>query len=205
MAPDAAGNANGGLSVAWATQPSTLPGDVGNNINVQRVLFRIGYLQIIGDAAPSDLRTTAFDLTAEWSRDKQPDTVKFNDAPTGVYSKLAVDIDGHIMDSSVEIDGRVTISGNTKDFEVRDPFPYMLALDTDKTLQPGGHVGFGLKVDFGHALGAIDWSQVPTHDGHYELSPDPMNPQSVAQLGVLHDSLTEAIQVDDSITHSSDN
>src|SRR5262249_24331775 len=125
-----------GLVITWSSQPD-IPGGDGN-LSISRVVFRIDTLRVIGDAGPGDPRTTKSDFLAQWALNIIPDKISFNDAPTGLYSKISLGIDGHLVANSVEIDGKVEYNAAIHPFTIRDLGIIPIALDTDKMLPPGG-------------------------------------------------------------------
>jgi hypothetical protein len=99
--PDGPVGGDAGLTVRWASRPTTWPADVGSTIIVERVRFALDSLRVIGDAGPGDLRTTkdAFELRWEESRDP-PEDIKFESAPTGLYSQIALQVDCILIEDS---------------------------------------------------------------------------------------------------------
>src|SRR5262249_32146697 len=130
-----------------------------------------------------------------WSANSQPSVVTFSDAPTGVYSKTALSVDGHLVDDSVRIQGEVSSQSGTEDFDIVDRGEYSILLAIDKALQPGGMVAVGLRVGLGAVVGDIDWSNVTLHDDGYRLEgPDALDPEVTA----FESRLINSIRVDDS-------
>ncbi len=163
--PDGGGDGNNpggnGLSVVFSTKPD-VPGDVGNNATVDEAVFKMLNLQITGDAASV---ATPAEIDLAWRQDTEPDPVAFPSAPTGVYSKLSMRIDGQLLDNSYWINGHATVNGQTYPFKIYDRDYLTIALYPDTTLQPGGSARIGVQVDLSHALDAIDWTLVSLDDG----------------------------------------
>ena len=164
-----------GLVVTWSADPQ-IPGDLGplgdpsntTTVSVSRAQFRIDTLRIIGDAGPGDPRTTANNFLALWQHDENPSPISFMDAPIGLYSKVSLAIDGHLVNDSVEIDGTVQIAGTNHPFRIRDRNILPIALDTDQMLAPGDSIKIGLTVDLRKGfveLGPSEWANAKTDNG----------------------------------------
>ena len=169
-----------GLVVTWSANPS-IPGDLGSgsgsgtSVSVSRAQFQIDTLRIIGDAGPGDPRTTANNLVALWQHDIDPSPTSFKEAPIGLYSKVSLAIDGHLVNDSVEIDGTIQIpsGGTTHPFAIRDRNILPIALDMDKTLAPGETIRLELSVDLTKGFGALDandWSNAKNDNGTLTLA-----------------------------------
>lgn len=198
VAPDATsppdGASGAGLHVPWSTSP-TIPGSAGGDVTIQSALFRIDSLRVIGDAGPGDPRTSEFFFETKWSDSSQPDTIDFPDAPTGLYSQVTVQIDGHLVDYSYEINGTAVVSGETKNFQIHDRNALTANINISTTLDPGGQAIVPIRVRFDDALGVIDFSTLRIDDGILEL--DTFD----AQMPAFRDKLTTSIQLGDGGTH----
>ncbi len=153
-----------GLVVQWTTK-QPIPGDVGNSVDISNVTFQFDNLRLIGDAGPGDPRTTWLDFSIQWAAGVAPDDIKFPDAPSGLYSKVAFELDGLIVNESIDISGTVNVSGQSKPFHISDYELTNISLDCNATLQPGGASNIGLQVDFADALGNIDFSMLRDDGG----------------------------------------
>src|SRR5579863_3533289 len=136
---DADGGGSGGFYVHWWSDPK-LPGNVGNNATVTTATFRLTSLRVIGDADAGDDRTTQDGVTLTWGPDasEYPDVSSFHDAPSGLYSKIAIALNGEIIEDSYDIEGSVVTtagSGATQQFKIHDIAPMNISLDIDNTLQ----------------------------------------------------------------------
>lgn len=172
-APDAgsgsdAGTGPTGLRVTWSSTPQ-IPGSIGNNLTVTYAVFRVDSLRVIGDAGPGDPRTSQTDFVVRWDSDSHPDAILFSDAPTGLYSKVTVQADGHLVDDSYEIDGKVALNGQTQEFQIHDRDALTANLDITTMLDPGTEAQIPILVRIDQALGVLDFSQLSYDDGHLEL------------------------------------
>jgi hypothetical protein len=159
-----------GMHVAWKSLPPTWPGAISNGIQIDNATFLFDNLKVIGDAGPGDDRTTADSFQLHWDSMAMPATIDFADAPTGVYSKVAFQIDGHLIQSSYKLHGHVTINSLSVPFEIEDREALSLSLQCNRTLAPGGSVTVDVALDFGAALTSIDWAKVHMDDnGTLEL------------------------------------
>jgi len=138
---------------------------------VTSATFRLTSLRVIGDADAGDDRTTKDGLTLTWDASDYPDVSSFHDAPSGLYSKIAIALNGEIIEDSYDIEGTVTVggSGATQAFKIHDVAPMNLSLDIDSTLQPGSAVDVTVHVDFTSAIGVVDFSMLDTDDGKLDL------------------------------------
>ena len=166
--PDAPPGASG-LHVTWATSPVIPPGTTGGNVTVQSLRIKVDSLRVIGDAGPGDPRTskTGFDLV--WDSDHHPDPIDFPDAPTGLYSKVAIQADGHLTDDSYDITGTVVVSGTTEPFVIHDLDALTANIDLSTTLDPGTGATIPILVRLDDALGVIDFATLNYDDGKLEL------------------------------------
>jgi len=181
----------GGFRVHWWSDPK-LPGGVGNNATVTDADFWLTSLRVIGDADPGDDRTTADPGHIWWDEHGGPDVVNFPDAPSGLYSKIAVALDGLVVNSSYDIMGTVDLGGSagTKSFHIHDLAPMNVSLDINNTLQPGAEVDVTIHVDFTAAIGAIDFATLDTDDGNLDL--DTLDSQMPAFRTALQNSFSIA-------------
>jgi hypothetical protein len=187
------GSAGGaGMHVSFATKP-VIPGNVEDTITLDSATFAFDNLQVIGDAGPGDTRTTATLFQLKWDAMTMPGAIDFSDAPTGVYSKVSFQIDGHLIDSSYRLKGQVNIGGNMVGYEIEDHNALPLSLDINRTLTPGGSAVIGVVIDFGDALAGVDWSMVPMDDGKLELE------TSSSQMPGFRMRLVDGFSIDDTI------
>lgn len=170
--PDAAGSVDAsvvsGLYVPWTTLP-TIPGDSSDNLTVATMLLRIDNLRVIGDAGPGDPRTSKSSFTVSWNGITAPATVAFMEAPTGLYSKLTLLADGHLVDDSYEITGTALINDVVYPYRIHDRDPINISLSTSATLEPGGEAHVPVRIAVQDALGVVDFTTLPSNGGTLEL------------------------------------
>ena len=186
-----AGSGGTGLRVTWSSSPD-IPGSAGNNVTVQGAVFRIDSLRVIGDAGPGDPRTSQTDFVVRWGSDEHPDPILFADAPTGLYSKVTVQADGHLVDYSYEIEGKVDVNGTTEDFMIHDRDALTANIDISTMLEPATEAQIPIRVRIDDALGVVDFSQLDYDEGHLEL--DTFD----AQMAAFRDKLAASFELDDS-------
>ncbi len=155
-----------GVHVGWLTNPA-LPGAFGD-ITISEVTFKVQNLRVIGDVGSTD----SSDATLEWNATETPKPVDFPTAPAGLYSKLTLQLDGEIIDSSFEIQGTVVVAGTTHPFDIHDRDESKITLDCNATLAPDGGLLLPVRVDFASALGVIDFTKVDDDNGMLDLDTD---------------------------------
>jgi hypothetical protein len=166
---DDGGGGTSGLNVVWTSTPGVIPGMVRDGLTLETVKFRVDNLRVIGDAGPGDTRTAKMSFDVKWDTSHQPETVQFEDAPSGHYSTLSVQIDGHIIDNSYELGGHVTLGTTVWEYEIQDRNVLDVSLAVGKTLDPGGGATVKLQVSFADALNSLDFASLDTDDGKITL------------------------------------
>jgi len=194
--PDAPnGSGASGMHVTWASDPTPIPGNVENWLTLESATFAFDNLRVIGDAGPGDPRTTATTFPIKWDATTSPAPIDFPDAPTGLYSKVSFQIDGHLTTSSVHLKGQVDLGGTWVPYKIEDGDALSLSLDINRTLDPGGSQTIGLLVKFHDALTSIDFSTLPFDDGALQLETgDP-------QMTPFRDKLTLGFTIDSTGTN----
>lgn len=169
-APDAGDGDDSGLVVRWASTPTTWPADLGSGVTIDRARFKIDSLRVVGDAGPGDPRTTATSFEIRWDSETHPSDLVFEQAPPGVYSLVALSIDAHLVDAAFEIRGHVFVENTEWEYRIEDDAPLGFSVGIDARLAPGGRADVRIRIDFAHALDAVDFRNLPTVDGHLELN-----------------------------------
>jgi hypothetical protein len=163
-----------GLNVSWSSTPE-IPGDLGSNIRLNSATFKLDTLRVIGDTGDSHTTKSDFDVT--WSDGVKPNRITFADAPTGLYSRVSIQADGHIINDSYQIKGTVMLGVTTYDFEIHDRNALNVSLAIDQMLQPGQSTTVKLQLQVQAAIQAIDWSLITPDDHTLELdTSDPQMP-----------------------------
>lgn len=157
-----------GLHVSWASSPA-IPGPTGNNVTVETALFRIDSLRVIGDAGPGDPRTSQSTFEVSWAQGEAPQTLDFAEAPTGLYSKVTVQADGHLVDYSYEITGTVRFNDTDHEYVIHDLNSLTANIDISTMLDPGGGATVPILVRLDDALGVIDFTTLDSDDGKLQL------------------------------------
>lgn len=191
--PDAPqGSGASGLHVTWATEP-VIAGNVESWLTLESATFAFDNLRVIGDAGPGDPRTTASAFTLHWDSTSSPAPIDFPDAPSGVYSKVSFQIDGHLIVNSYHLKGQVNVNGTWFPYDVEDHNALSLSLDINRTLAPGGMETIALLIKFHDALTGVDYSALPLDDGT-TLQLETGDPQ----MTNFRDKLTQGFTVDTS-------
>jgi hypothetical protein len=192
--PDSAGSASAtGMHVVWESNPEMWPGGVDDGLQLESADFRFDNLKVIGDSGDDSTTETLFRI--HWDATNAPAPIAFDDAPTGVYSKVSFLIDGHLIDPSYELKGHVSVNGNTVPFEVDDRDVLSLSLQCNRTLAPGGSVTLGVMINFADALKSVDWANVRMDSGALHLD------TTDSQMSSFRDKLTKGFTIDNSGPH----
>jgi hypothetical protein len=168
--PDGDIGGDAGLTVRWSTKPLAWPADLGSTVTLEDARFQLDSLRVIGDAGPGDLRTTKDAFEVRWQEGGDPPVdIKFDSAPTGLYSQIALQIDGNVVEESYELKGTVVVNNNLEDFVIEDSNPLPINLSIDKSLSAGSTATIDIEIDFAHALSAVDSSSMNKSDGKLQL------------------------------------
>ncbi|MDB4953615.1 MAG: hypothetical protein JWO36_1184 [Myxococcales bacterium] len=151
-----------GLNVTWSSNPD-IPVDLGNGMTIDSATFKLDTFRVIGDAGDSQTTKSDFDIT--WSSNGGPSRITFANAPTGLYSRVSIQADGHIIDYSYEIKGTVKLGTTTYDYDIHDRNALNVSLMINKTLQPGGGATVRLQLQLQAAVTAVNWAAF-TPDDH---------------------------------------
>lgn len=195
--PDATSAGTTGLVVEWSSSPE-IPSSFMDDVSIDCARFALGSLRVVGDAGPGDPRTTAtsVDLRYAWDNDcsdtdQRPPTITFEDAPTGLYSQVAISLDG-IITEAYEIRGRAMVGGEERDFRIEDVVPLVFNVGIDEMVSPGETATISLRINFTHALETVDWSNVDINDGDLELE------TGDAQMTSFRARLVESFEIESS-------
>jgi hypothetical protein len=177
-----------GLTVAWSSAPSSWPSTT-DLVTLKNARFALDSLRVVGDAGPGDPRTTTNSLSLRWDKDAQPGDISFDDAPTGLYSQVALALDGHNTTESFRIEGDVTVGSTNYEFRIEDDNPLGFNVDINQMVMPGTSSTIHLRVNFTHALDSVDWQNVDLDSGRLELSTgDP-------QMSTFRANLVESFEI----------
>lgn len=168
--PDASATGTAGMTVQWSTKPAAWPGIIQDGVTIDSARFAFDSLRVIGDAGPGDLRTTARTFEVRWEKDRdRPAAIEFADAPTGLYSQVALQVDGHLVNNSYEIRGTVQINGNDVEYRIEDDGALPVTLMIDKMKSPAAAIRLKVDIDFVHAINSVDFTKLMNDSGHLEL------------------------------------
>jgi hypothetical protein len=160
---------NSGITIPWSTSPA-IPGDIGNNVTITSMTFRIDSLRVVGDTGTTN---TLGNLELAWGSAAAPPTTVFSDAPSGLYSKVVLHADGELLDYSWEIAGSVAMPDGTHPFSVHDLMPLAVTIDTSAMLDPGGMVTLGVTFRMDQPFDGLDFTSLELEtDGTLVLDTD---------------------------------
>lgn len=166
IATDGSSSSDHGLSIAWATSPSSIPGDTGGDgTTIASLTFRIANLRVIGDAGPGDTRTSIDSIELAWATGAKPNPVAFADAPTGLYSHVILLADGNLIKYSYELSGTTKLDGNIMPYQIHDRSPLAISLDTSAMLEPNAAASLGVTIRIDQALQSLDFHKLSNNNG----------------------------------------
>jgi hypothetical protein len=171
--PDGDVGGDAGLTVRWSSRPLAWPADLGSNVTLEDARFQLDSLRVIGDAGPGDPRTTKDAFVVRWqTAEDPPENIKFDNAPTGLYSQIALQIDGNVVEDSYELRGTVIVNNNLEDFVIEDSNPLPINLSIDKSVSAGATATIDIEIDLAHVLSTVDFSMMNKSDGKLQLDED---------------------------------
>ena len=165
-----------GLTIGWATTP-VVPGQIAADRTVQDLRITYSSVQLVGDAAPADERTSTGTVELDWDERGAPAPLTFPEAPPGVYSTLALGASGG--SERVRIEGQIDLgAGGWRTFEIEDEAQNAASLPLEVYVRAGEHTTLPVELDVAAVLAPIDFSRLPTDgDGTLELhAGDPQMP-----------------------------
>jgi len=163
----------GGLVFTWHTTPA-IPSTGADGIRIDEVQLQLRDVRAIGDAAPGDGRTSRASLTLEWDGSHAPDPLRFDQAPPGLYSTLALRVEG-----GYEIRGGVLRDGTWTPCKIEDDAAGPVSVPLDAlSLEVGHTVTLPIQIDLAAVMNAVRWADVPVDDD--ELVVDEDSPQIAA-------------------------
>jgi len=153
-----------GLFVTWGAHPQ-LPGPLSADVTLSQVTFQIDRFEVQSDA---DGATSHARYPLTWSASSAPAPEAFPDAPSGVYSRIAITLGGFFA-NAYEIDGTWLDRGKAKPFHIVDRVTLKTSLDVSKVLMAGGATTIGIDVGLADAIAGVDFHRLHEHDGTLEL------------------------------------
>lgn len=162
------------LRVRWSALP-VLPGSVSSSIEVTEASFHVLRMQVIGDASGGEATTARqFELAWAGPAGDPPPTV-FPQAPAGLYSQVAFDLDAQ-QGMSYEISGVARIGGVLEPFHIVDTEELEISVDGFAVmLEPGKTAEIPVVLDLARPMSRVNFMQLPVVEGVREL--DGTSPQ----------------------------
>jgi hypothetical protein len=179
-----------GIRIDWSSSPSSWPSTL-DSVTLERARFAMNSLRVVGDAGPGDPRTTqtAMELGFAWTDSEQrPTAITFDDAPTGLYSQVAIVFDGGSNDA-YEIRGQVVVDTQTWEFRIEDANALTFNVAIDEMVMPGETALIPLRINFMHALDSVNWANVDISDGRLELD------NNSSQMPTFRAKLIESFEI----------
>jgi len=163
---DDGGGGGGGLTIEWNGHPGTIPSEPSSDITIDRAVFHLDDLRLVGDAGPIDLDRDQL----EWSRGVVPTALPVMGALPGLYSRLLFELDGSDdgeVEYAYEITGTVKVNDTFRPYTVRDTGDLALSLDFSIMLPAGGAATIPVRIEIDKIINVINFSQVSQQDGRY--------------------------------------
>lgn len=161
------GGGGGGLSVVWNGQPTTIPSEPSSDMTIDRAVFHLDGLRVVGDAGTFPLDRDKL----EWSRGIVPTAVLVTGASPGLYSRLLFGLEGDTEDGKTqyayEITGTVKVNGSFQPFTVHDTAELNVMLDFSIMLPAGGIATIPVRLEIDKMVSIVNFSSVPMQDGRY--------------------------------------
>lgn len=151
-----------GLTVRWEVQPENIPGDGESGARIERVVFRLANLRVVGDTGPLQLGA----VTLEWATGVSPTDIVLGEAPSGLYSRCLFEI-APTSDYAYEILGTIDDNGEAIPFTIRDRGTASILVDYSIMLPPGGEAEIPIRAHADDLVDAVDFGGVTKLDGRY--------------------------------------
>jgi len=141
------------------------------DVRIDRLRLRLTNLRANGDAGPSlDTYRDEEDLDL---KDPSVREVRFDRAPPGRYSAFEFGLERYSdSEAAWELEGRVDVDNDTRDFRVEDEETSTVSLPLDLDLAPGETVEVSLTVDLDLLATTIDWDLAPIDNGDVVIDGD---------------------------------
>jgi hypothetical protein len=135
------------------------------SVTLSQVTFQIDRFEVQSDA---DGSTTHSRYPLIWSAGAAPAQESFPDAPSGLYSRVAITLGGFYADA-YEIDGTWLDHGTTRPFRIVDRVTLKAAFELSETLVAGGATTIAIAVELADAIGGVDFHRLHDNAGQLEL------------------------------------
>jgi len=175
-----------GLIIEWSSAPA-IPSS--GSPSVEEARFALNSLRVVGDAG--DIRRGMTDMRFNWSgSEPTPMAMTFADAPTGLYSEIALAFDGGSSNDSYEIRGQVDVTGSNYEYRIEDADPISFNVPIAVMVTPGKMTVVKLRINFMLAVDSVDWSSVDVSDGRKEID------ENSDEIPAFRTTLIQSFQVE---------
>jgi hypothetical protein len=185
------GGAVDSLSIRFQTDQD-LPAMTAADRRLKDAQFHADSVRAIGDAAPGDSRTTESDYRMRWHESDQPDPIRFDEAPAGLYSTVEVRFERGDEEHGFEVEGEALLDAVWVPFEIEDDTALTITIGTSTTLAPGGSATIEIDVDLARIIADIDFSQFPIVEGKIEIGDD--DPEIAAIRAAIGEAFAASAQ-----------
>jgi hypothetical protein len=138
-----------------------VPGTPKAGVTIEEVVFKLQTLQVIGDSGSLG---TSQEVDIQWKAGTHPNAMPFPTAPSGLYSKVTLHIDGLLLDNSYWINGHATHGGESYPFKIYDRDYLDLSLQIRDNLTPSGSATVPIVVALEQAIMNINWEKVKLNE-----------------------------------------
>lgn len=149
-----------GLFVTWRADPM-LPGPQTASVTLTDVTFGVDRLEVQSDA---DGRTTRSRFPLTWTAGAAPAPEAFPDAPSGLYSRVAITLGGFYA-NAYELRGTWLDNGKARPFAIVDRLTLKTSLELSETLAAGGAATVRIAVQLADAVAGVDFKRLHEFDG----------------------------------------
>jgi hypothetical protein len=151
---DDGGGGTGGLTVRF-TSEQDVPGPTAPDRSLEEVDFRAYSLTVVGDSG----NQTRMEVRIRWHDGDDPELIRFEDAPPGIYSSLQIRLLGDGEDDGYEITGDVEIEDMQHSFDLTGEDLPPITIPIEAFLPAGGSVTITVPVALASIINELDFTQ----------------------------------------------
>jgi hypothetical protein len=146
------GGSTGGLTLRFQSDQD-VPGETAPDRGLEEVDFRAYSLSVIGDVEVSRM-----DVRIRWHDDDMPEQIRFETAPSGLYSSVQIRLLGDGEDDGYQITGDVEIEAMSRSFELTGEELPTITIPVEANLPPGGSATITIPVDLAAIINGLDFT-----------------------------------------------